>query len=129
MSLAARSQCPITCSLDLLGDRWTLVVLRDILLGKRRYFSEFAQVEGIATNVLTERLNRLKTAGLLIKEQDPADGRRRRYVPTPRGLDLIPVLLELGIWGTKHTPGESHGERVAAAVADRASLEAALRSS
>jgi DNA-binding HxlR family transcriptional regulator len=82
--MTRRSSCPITCSLDLIGDRWTLVIMRDLLLAGKTAFSELASVEGIATNVLSDRLTRLEQAGLIRRERDPADGRRRRYVPTRR---------------------------------------------
>lgn len=117
---APRSNCPITCALDVLGDRWTLVVLRDLLLGGRRSFSEFARTEGIATNILSDRLERLEAAGVLTRSRDPNDGRRRIYTPTERGLDLIPVLLELSIWGFDHTAGgTAKPELVEAARSDR----------
>ncbi|WP_017301551.1 winged helix-turn-helix transcriptional regulator [Nodosilinea nodulosa] len=90
-----RSNCPIACALDLLGDRWTLVVLRDVLLGQRRAFSEIAADEGIATNTLTDRLERLIEAGVLKQRRDPRDGRSRKYVPTDSGLELVPVLIDL----------------------------------
>ncbi|MEM9220477.1 MAG: helix-turn-helix domain-containing protein [Cyanobacteria bacterium P01_F01_bin.150] len=98
-----RSNCPIACALDLLGDRWTLVVLRDVLLAQRRVFSEIAVEEGIATNTLTDRLERLTEAGVLERRPDPRDGRSRRYIPTECGLDLIPVLVDLMVWGSKYT--------------------------
>ncbi len=117
-----RSACPITCALDVLGDRWTLVILRDLLLAGRRTFSELATVEGIASNVLAGRLERLERWGVVTKERDPADGRRRRYLPTARGRDLIPVLLELAIWGAEHAGGTAHHEMVAGARRDRDEL-------
>ncbi len=97
-----RSSCPITCALDLLGDPWTLVVLRDVILAGRRSFGQIGVAEGIATNTLTERLRRLEKAGVLEVQRDPSDGRRRIYGPTERGLDLIPLLLELLVWGHRH---------------------------
>lgn len=97
------SRCPIALSLDVFGDRWTLLVLRDLIfLGKRR-FSEFAaSPEGIATNVLSDRLRRLELDEVVVSEPDPEDGRRVLYRLTEKGLDLIPVLLELILWGSKH---------------------------
>ena len=93
-----RSDCPVSCALDLLGDRWTLLVVRDLLLRGRRHFEQLASDESIATNILTDRLGRLERAGIIAKRRDPDDGRRRIYTPTERGVDLIPTLLELG-WG------------------------------
>ena len=98
-----RSGCPIAASLDILGDRWTLVVLRDMLLGGRTRFSELAVDESIATNILTDRLHRLVDSGLVEKTADPDDGRRVIYRPLPPAIDLIPVLAELVAWGSRHT--------------------------
>ena len=117
-----RSNCPIACALDLLGDRWTLVVLRDVLLAQRRTFSDIAAQEGIATNTLTDRLERLIEAGVLKRRKDPRDGRSRRYVPTESGLGLIPVLVDLMVWGNKYTSGTGPAEIVARAVTDREAL-------
>jgi DNA-binding HxlR family transcriptional regulator len=122
-----RSACPITCALDLLGDRWTLVILRDLLLAGQRSFSDFARPEGIATNILTDRLTRLEVAGVLERKRDPSDGRRRIYTPTERGIALIPVLLELSIWGFDHAGGTAKPELVEAARRDRGVLEQMLR--
>jgi DNA-binding HxlR family transcriptional regulator len=119
--------------LDLLGDRWTLVVLRDMLLGGKRHFGDLAREEGIATNVLADRLERLERAGVITKERDPFDGRKRRYTVTDRGVDLVPILVELALWGNEHTPGGSGDPPImVAAREDRdglvASLQAGLRS-
>lgn len=122
----SRSNCPIACALDLLGDRWTLVVLRDVLLGQRRAFSEIAANEGIATNTLTDRLERLIEAGVLKQRRDPRDGRSRKYVPTESSLELVPVLIDLLVWGRKHTPGTDYAEIAARAVTDREALIAEL---
>lgn len=121
-----RSSCPIACSLDLLGDRWTLVVLRDVLLRQRRVFSEIAVDEGIATNTLTNRLDRLIAAGVLERRQDPKDGRSRKYIPTQCGLELIPVLVDLMVWGMKYTSGTRSEETLVRAVSDREAFLAEL---
>jgi DNA-binding HxlR family transcriptional regulator len=100
-----RSGCPISFSLDLFGDPWTLLVLRDVLLhGKRRFADFLASGEGIATNILADRLARIEAAGLVWREPDAADGRRVRYVPTDRARSLIPVLVELARWGATQDP-------------------------
>lgn len=113
--MGERSTCPITCSLDLIGDRWTLVILRDLLLANRRHFSDFARAENIATNILSERLARLELAGIVEKKRDPEDGRRRIYVATQKGHDLRPVLFALAEWGVKHTDGAMpHGVEIPA---------------
>ncbi len=96
-----RSECPIACSLDILGDKWTLVVLRDLLDGKTR-FSEFERSpEGIPTNILTDRLRRLEATGLLKRVHRPPST-RFEYRPTQKGLDLRAVLLDLAAWGNRH---------------------------
>ncbi len=82
-----------------------MMVLRDVMLANRRVFSEIAAQESIAINNLTNRLERLLKAGILERVPDPTDGRRHRYVPTEIGLELIPVLLNLMVWGNKHTFG------------------------
>lgn len=96
-----RSECPIASSLDILGDKWTLLVLRDLLDGKTR-FSQFERSpEGIPTNILTDRLRRLEAAGL-IERVSRASSSRFEYCTTKSGRDLRPVLLELAAWGNRH---------------------------
>lgn len=98
-----RSTCPISYALDLLGDRWTMLVLRDLVFMAKRRFSEFAaSTEGIATNVLTDRLQRLEQAGVIESRRDSSDGRKVIYRVTEKGIDLIPALVELVRWGSKH---------------------------
>lgn len=100
-----RSGCPIAHALDLVGDRWTLLVLRDLLFGSKRRFTELlASREGIATNVLTDRLRRLEEAGLILRESDPDDGRKALYRPTAAGVGLAPTLIEMVLWGLDHQP-------------------------
>jgi DNA-binding HxlR family transcriptional regulator len=112
MKKPRRSRCPIAASLDLLGDRWTLLVLRDMVFRGHRYFQQFAaSPEGIATNTLAERLDRLEEAGVIRKERDPDDGRRNRYVLTEEGLAAIPLLIDLIVWGAKLDPGIDYPER------------------
>ena len=99
-----RSPCPVACTLDLLGDRWTLLVIRDLFLG-RQYFDEFLQSpEGIATNVLSERLARLMKDGLVSKRSDPNDKRRSTYHLTEKGQSLQGVLLPIANWGLRNIP-------------------------
>ena len=117
-----RSSCPIACALDILGDRWTLIVLRDVLLDNRRVFSEIAVQEKIATNTLTNRLDRLIIAGVLEKQKDPSDGRSYQYIPTECGLELIPVLIDLMVWGSKYTSGSGPTGILERAVTDREAL-------
>ncbi len=121
-----RSGCPIAASLDLLGDRWTLVVLRDVLFAGHKRFSEFATEERIATNVLAERLERLECAGLLLRRPDPADGRRWLYLPTKKSYALIPMLVDLAVWGVANTDATGGRELASAARKDRDGVVAQL---
>lgn len=125
---ATRSSCPIASTLDIVGDRWSLVLLRDILMrGKRRYRDLADGPEAIATNVLAERLARLEDYGIITKTRDPKDRRQFIYEPTEAGLDLVPVLYQLIRWGLKHV----EGTRVPVPrkrLADPAALERAIRS-
>lgn len=109
-----RSGCPISICLELFGDRWTLLILRNMVFFGHRYFVEFRDSkEGIASNILSERLARLERRGIVTKNQDPDDGRRHIYGLTDAGLDLIPLLLEMMVWGVSHGPGANpHPERV-----------------
>ncbi|MEL6109557.1 MAG: helix-turn-helix domain-containing protein [Planctomycetota bacterium] len=100
-----RSPCPVANTLDLIGDRWTLLVVRDLFLG-RRYFKEFAaSPEGIATNILTERLSRLLDAGLVERVPTPEQPGRDAYKLTKKGQTLRPLLEEFMNWGLKHIEG------------------------
>ncbi len=100
-----RSGCPVSISLEIFGDHWSLLIIRDLMVRGFRSFKEFEKSgEGIATNVLADRLKKLQTAGILGTEADPSDGRRVHYRLTEKGLDLAPVLLELLIWGARHEP-------------------------
>jgi DNA-binding HxlR family transcriptional regulator len=103
-----RSRCPIAFSLDVIGDRWTLLVLRDLAFRNRRYFQDFLGAsEKISSNILADRLRRLERWKLIEGRPDPDDGRRIRYFLTDDGLDLIPVLVEMTIWGSKRHPNPS----------------------
>ncbi len=110
-----RSSCPVAASLDVLGDRWTLVVLRDLLFGGRIHFADFAADESIATNTLAERLQRLRDAGIIARVRDPEDGRRWIYVPRRPAIELIPVLVDLMVWGIANTDVEVPPEQAGAA--------------
>lgn len=100
-----RSRCPIGQALDLVGDRWTLLIVRDLLFRGFREFGEFLRAgEGIATNILTDRLRRLTSAGLLAQSDHPSDRKKFVYRLTEKGVDLAPILIELTLWGAKHFP-------------------------
>ena len=98
-----RSACPIAFGLDLFGDQWTLLIVRDLFFGKDRTFQSFlGGPEGIASNVLADRLERLVKAGIVLRAADPADRRRSRFYLTEKGTDLYPVLLEIIRWSGKY---------------------------
>jgi len=101
-----RSGCPINQAVEILGDRWTLVVLRDMIFGDSRHFSALHRdsLEGIATNVLADRLDKLVERGLLTRHQDPWHRQRTNYRLTESAIQLVPVLATLGTWGTAWLP-------------------------
>jgi DNA-binding HxlR family transcriptional regulator len=102
---SCEKQCPIDYALHVFGDRWTLLVLRDLLLAGRRHYRELvAAREGIATNILASRLRKLEAAGLVVRRVDPQDRRQIFYVLTDKALDLIPVLLEISRWSARYDP-------------------------
>ena len=104
-SSARRSDCPIAYALDFVGDKWTLLVLRDLIMVRKRHFQELQSgTEGIATNILSDRLRRLAAAGMITRRAAPGRGRRAVYAPSKKALDLLPVLVELVRWGTKYSP-------------------------
>ena len=99
-----RSNCPINHAIEILGDKWTMLVVRDLVFLRKRRFKELkAMPEGIATNILTDRLNRLDDYGIIERRPDPDDGRRVFYELTDHGRRLVPVLLELMVWSRRHT--------------------------
>lgn len=101
-----RSMCPIANALDLLGDKWTLVIVRDMLLLGKRTYSDFTfSSEAIPTNILAQRLKRLEKCGFVIKEPYQTKPVRHRYLPTRKTEDLLPVLIEMVRWSNKHIPG------------------------
>lgn len=102
---AWRSNCPVACTLDLIGDRWTLLVLRDLFFGAR-YFDDFQRSdEGIATNILGDRLKKLERDGFVSRTRDDDDARRFRYALTERGKSLKPVLIAIARWGAEQIEG------------------------
>lgn len=100
-----RSLCPISLALDVIGDRWSLLIVRDLMFAGKRHYRELLQSdEGISSNILAERLNRLVDAGLLTKTDDPTHKQKAIYSLTAMGIDLLPVVAQLGIWGRKYLP-------------------------
>jgi DNA-binding HxlR family transcriptional regulator len=101
-----RSGCPINLSLEAFGDRWSLIVLRDMMFGNRRHFRELLSrsEEGIASNILSARLKRLLELGLVSKTDDPTHKQKAIYSLTEKAIELVPVFAMLGAWGRRHLP-------------------------
>jgi len=100
---ARRSACPLNASVEMLGDRWSLLIIRDMMLRDFHTYKEFLQCfEGIATNILADRLKKLIAYGILTTQPDPGDRRRVIYRLTEKGIDLAPVLTEMVLWAAAH---------------------------
>jgi DNA-binding HxlR family transcriptional regulator len=101
-----RSGCPINLTLEALGDRWSLIVIRDIMFGNRRHFRELlaGSIEGIASNILADRLKRLVAEGLLTRTGDPTHKQKAIYSLTGKAIELVPLLVAMGAWGRRHMP-------------------------
>ena len=103
-----RSGCPLNASVEMLGDRWSLLIIRDMMLLGRRTFKEFlGSYERPASNILADRLRRLEAFGIIHAEPDASDGRKLIYLLTPKGMDLAPVLTEMVLWAGKHEKTEN----------------------
>lgn len=101
--MTSRSPCPIACTLDLIGDRWTLLVIRDMMFFDKHRFEEFLESpEGISTNILADRLKSLEEMGLVEKQPYSNHARRMNYYLTETGKSLKPVLKVIAMWGLKH---------------------------
>ncbi len=98
-----RSGCPLNASVEMLGDRWSLLIVRDLMLRGFQTYKEFLESdEGIATNILADRLRKLETYGIVTTQRDATDGRKLTYLLTSKGLDLAPVLAEMVLWAARH---------------------------
>ncbi len=115
-----RSGCPINLSVEVLGDRWSLVVLRDIMFGNFRTYGELHgnSLEGIATNILASRLKRLMEEGLVTAAADPAHKQRTIYNLTEMAIALVPVMAQLGAWGARFLPATPQLSARARALAE-----------
>jgi DNA-binding HxlR family transcriptional regulator len=123
-----RSSCPISIALELLGDAWSLLVVRDLMFKDRHTFKDLLDGgEGIASNILADRLLRLAAAGIVEKRRDAADGRRITYQLTKKGVALAPVLVELVIWSAAHESSHAPASVVRAMRADRDGFVAQVR--
>lgn len=102
---ALRSDCPINYPLEIVGDKWSLLIVRDILLDGKRSYGEFLESqEGIATNILASRLLTLEENEIITKKRDPENGKKFIYSLTPKGLDLLPLFVEMIFWSEKYSP-------------------------
>lgn len=122
-----RSECPLNASVEMLGDRWSLLIIRDMMLRGARTYKEFLECyEGIATNILADRLRKLVDHGIITTEPDPSDGRKLTYLLTEKGIGLAPVLTEMVLWAAAH---ESTGnqELVREMRADKLNFLAGIR--
>ncbi|WP_448950216.1 winged helix-turn-helix transcriptional regulator [Labrys neptuniae] len=106
MNAGYRSGCPINLTLEMLGDRWSLIVIRDIMFGNKRHYRELLtnSVEKIASNILADRLKRLVETGLLSRRDDPSHKQKAIYSLTEPSIQLVPLLAQMGAWGRRHTP-------------------------
>ncbi len=107
-----RTQCAVANALEILGDRWTMLIIRDLMFTNRREFGHFLNSgEGISTNILSERLERLQSHGIISKQPHPEHGKKFIYQLTDTGLKLAPTIIELTLWATqsiKNTYGPPH---------------------
>jgi DNA-binding HxlR family transcriptional regulator len=101
-----RSGCPLNLTLEMLGDRWSLIVIRDIMFGNRRHYGDLLRLsdEGIASNILANRLTRLVQSGLLSRTDDPTHKQKAIYSLTEASIQLVPLLAHMGAWGCRFTP-------------------------
>ena len=120
--ITKRSECPISFSLDFLGDKWTLLIIRDIVLNGKYTFGDFLQsAEGIATNILTNRLKMLEEEGFIMKY--PVAGRARiGYCLTERGVTIIPIVIEMALWGASQIKSDLKKELTVALRKDKAGV-------
>ena len=100
-----RSFCPINLALEVFGDKWSLIIIRDIMFAGKRHFRELLQSEEkMASNILTDRLAMLEREGIISKQGDPGHKQKFIYSLTSKGIDLLPVLVEIGAWSFKYQP-------------------------
>ncbi|PTL75114.1 helix-turn-helix domain-containing protein [Vitiosangium sp. GDMCC 1.1324] len=106
MSVEHRSGCPINLSLEVFGDRWSLIILRDIVFGGRRHFRELLtqSEEGISSNILADRLKMLLDEGMITKADDPSHKQKALYSLTEKSIALVPIFAHLGAWGRRYLP-------------------------
>jgi DNA-binding HxlR family transcriptional regulator len=101
-----RSGCPINLTLEVVGDKWSLLIIRDMIFGNRRHFRELLtkSEEGIASNILADRLKTLVEQGIITKADDPSHKQKAIYSLSEKGIELLPVLAQMSVWGRKYLP-------------------------
>ena len=105
MSKGEGKNCPISFSLDIFGDKWSLLILRDILIFDKKHYNEFLESpESISTNILADRLKKLESEEIISKNSDPDNKKQFIYSPTKKCLDLVPIIMEISAWGAKYDP-------------------------
>jgi DNA-binding HxlR family transcriptional regulator len=110
-----RSSCPINLSLEIFGDRWTLLILRDMAFRGRRHFREFLRSpEGISSNILADRLTKLQDEGVITRADDPTHSQKGVFSLTEKGVQLVPVLVQIASWGQRNVPGSLEVGRMVA---------------
>lgn len=125
---ARRSGCPISIALEIFGDSWSLLIVRDLMFKGLRAFNEFSAAgEGIATNILTDRLTKLEAAGILARQPDPTDARRVHYRLTEKGIDLAPALVEIVLWSARYEDTDAPPGTVRAMRSRRGQFLAGIR--
>ncbi|MBB3648826.1 DNA-binding HxlR family transcriptional regulator [Rhizobium sp. BK619] len=106
MDMELRSGCPINLTMEVLGDRWSLIIIRDIMFGNRRHFRDLLthSEEGIASNILAARLKRLLSLGFISRRDDPSHSQKAIYSLEEPAIQLVPVFAMIGAWGRRHLP-------------------------
>lgn len=122
-----RSACPLNASVEILGDRWSLLIIRDMMLRRFTSYKEFMDsYEGIASNILADRLRKLESHGIIVTKPHPSDGRKLIYLLTAKGMDLAPILTEMVLWAAAHEDTENR-ELVREIQKDKKEFLAAIR--
>ena len=102
-TIKKRSDCPLSCSLDVFGDKWSLLIIRDLMFGSKSTYNDFLKsTEGIATNILASRLKGLEENGIIVKSSHPDSKAKILYKLTQKGIDLLPIIMEIYIWSDKY---------------------------
>ena len=123
-----RSGCPISIALEMLGDTWSLLVVRDLMFKGKQTYKDFLQGgEGIATNILADRLRKLEAVGIVEKRADPSDARRSIYRLSAKGIDLAPVMVELVLWSARNEATDAPAPVLRAMRGDRDAFIAGVR--